>query len=125
MTDLEKSRLIAAIAARLKIRLDENDPAFVLVELNRLVLDQTVRDALRRVREFGPIRPPPRGEEFAREFAALVAQGVVARLPKPEKPVRPGPNLLAWTAALGSILAVTLLELTVYYQLGSLACGLK
>ena len=57
MNDLDKSRLIATIAARLKIRLDEDDPAFVLVELNRLVLDQTVRDAMRRVRELGPIRP--------------------------------------------------------------------
>ena len=125
MTDLEKSRLIAAIAARLKIRLDENDPAFVLVELNRLVLDQTVRDALRRVRELGPIRPKPRGEEFAREFAALVAQGVVEKLPKTDTPARTWPKVLTWTAALGSMVAVTLLALTIGYQLGSLACGFK
>ena len=125
MTDLDKSRLIAAIAARLKIRLDEDDPAFVLVELNRLVLDQTVRDALQRVRQLGAVRPQPRGEEFAREFADLVAQSVVAKLPKPEAPARKAPKALAWTAALGSVLAVFLLALTVCYQLGTLACGLK
>ena len=126
MNDLDKSRLIATIAARLKIRLDEDDPAFVLVELNRLVLDQTVRDALQRVRELWPLRAQPsRSEEFATEFAALVAQNVVAKLPKAEPPARSGPNLFAWAATLGSVLAVTLFAMAVGYQLGSVTCGIK
>lgn len=50
MSNIDKSRLIAAVAARLKIRLDKNDPAFVLVELNPPVLNQTVRDLIEKVR---------------------------------------------------------------------------
>ena len=120
MTDLEKSQLIAAIAARLKIRLDENDPAFVLVELNRLVLDETVRDALQRLRELGPIRPRPRGEEFAKEFADLVAQSVVAKFSRP-----PGTPVWVWAAALVCAFTVTLFALAAGYELGGMTCALK
>ena len=126
MNDLDKSRLIATIAARLKIRLDEDDPAFVLVELNRLVLDQTVRDAMRRVRELGPVRRQPKSEEVAKEFAALVAQSLNAKLPKPPTPPGTGPNVLTWSTALACMLLVTLLAMAVGYELGgSMSCGLK
>ena len=120
MTDLEKSRLIAAIAARLKIRLDEDDPAFVLVELNRLVLDQTVRDALQRVRDLGPIRSPSNGEELAKEFAAFVAQSVVTKLSRP-----PGTQVWVWAAALVCAFTVTLFALAAGYELGGMTCALK
>jgi hypothetical protein len=49
MSDDGRTRLIGAIAARLKIRLDEDDPAFVQVELTRLVLDQILGDAITRI----------------------------------------------------------------------------
>jgi hypothetical protein len=42
---VDKRKMIGAIAERLGIRLDENDPAFVLVELNRLALEEAGRDA--------------------------------------------------------------------------------
>ena len=51
MTDIKTSQLVDAIYAKLKIRLGENDPAFVLVELNRLILTQAIREALNIVRE--------------------------------------------------------------------------
>jgi capsular polysaccharide biosynthesis protein len=51
MTDIKTSQLIDAIYAKLKIRLGENDPAFVLVELNRLILTQAIREALNIVKE--------------------------------------------------------------------------
>jgi len=53
MTEADQIRLIAAVATRLRIRLDADDPAFVLVELNRLILDQTVRDVVERVQQVG------------------------------------------------------------------------
>lgn len=43
---MDKGKMIAAVVERLKIRLDEDDPAFVLVELNRLALEETVAQLL-------------------------------------------------------------------------------
>ena len=37
---MNQRQLIAAVTEKLNIKLDENDPAFVLVELNRLALDE-------------------------------------------------------------------------------------
>jgi len=59
MSDPDRSHLIAAVAARLKIRLDEDDPAFVIIELNRLILGEIVKDALHALCERVPA---PNGE---------------------------------------------------------------
>ncbi|MCX8016898.1 MAG: hypothetical protein N2690_03185 [Rhodocyclaceae bacterium] len=40
---MDKGKMIAAIVERMKVRLDEDDPAFVLVELNRLALEATAK----------------------------------------------------------------------------------
>jgi len=126
MTEAEKTRLIASIAARLKVRLDEDDPAFVLVELNRLVLEQTVRDALQRVRELGPV--PQRGvsDQAKSDFAALVAQSVVAKLADAEKRNRGLAigSAYAWTTALAYTLSLMLFALTLGYLLGIAHFGL-
>jgi hypothetical protein len=37
---MNQRQMIAAVTEKLNIKLDENDPAFVLVELNRLALDE-------------------------------------------------------------------------------------
>jgi hypothetical protein len=79
MTAEEKSRLIAAIAVSLKIRLDEDDPAFVVVELNRLILEQTIRSAIRQIQG---VRPSPQAKceaPAAAEIARLVAGELGAR----------------------------------------------
>ena len=120
MIDADKTRLIAAVAARLKIRLDENDPAFVIVELNRLVLEQTVRDALQRVREFGPALQRRPGDQATADFAALVAQRVVAKLAEAEKRTS-GPateSAYVRTAALACTLVLMLFAATLGYLLG-------
>ena len=46
---MDKGKMIAAIVERLKVRLDEDDPAFVLVELNRLALEQTARTVVEQL----------------------------------------------------------------------------
>ena len=38
---MDRARMVALVTERLKVRLDEDDPAFVLVELNRLALEET------------------------------------------------------------------------------------
>jgi len=50
MVDDNRARLIAAIASRMKILIDEDDPAFVIVELNRLMMDQAIRDLIQTLR---------------------------------------------------------------------------
>lgn len=40
---MNRRQMIAAVTEKLNIKLDENDPAFVLVELNRLALDEAGR----------------------------------------------------------------------------------
>jgi hypothetical protein len=42
--------LIGEVAARNQIRLEEDDPAFALVTLNQLVLEQTVAELVQQVR---------------------------------------------------------------------------
>lgn len=39
---MDKAQLIAAIVAKHKVRLDEDDPAFLLVDLNQMALEATV-----------------------------------------------------------------------------------
>lgn len=41
---MDKAKLIAAIVERHKVRLDEDDPAFILVDLNQIVLNEAVKD---------------------------------------------------------------------------------
>jgi hypothetical protein len=48
---MEKRRLIAALVERTGIRLDEDDPAFVLVELNSLMLENSAGDAAKKIEE--------------------------------------------------------------------------
>ena len=59
--------MVAAIVERLKVRLDEDDPAFVLVELNKLALEETAQ-AL--VDQLEPI--PTRIEQAAQALLAQV-----------------------------------------------------
>ncbi len=59
--------MIAAVIERLKVRLDEDDPAFILVELNKLALEETAK-AL--VNELAPI--PGKIEDAARSLLAQV-----------------------------------------------------
>ena len=49
--------MIAAIVERLKVRLDEDDPAFILVELNKLApRPRTARLKRLRKQRFGSMR---------------------------------------------------------------------
>ena len=51
---MERREMIAEITRRFDIKLDENDPAFVLVELNRLAMNEAghhVLDQLERIPE--------------------------------------------------------------------------
>jgi len=80
---------------------------------------------MRRVRELEPIRRQSKSEEVAKEFAALVAQSVVAKFPKPELSARTGPKRLTRGAALPWMLVVTLFAMAARYQLGSMTCGLN
>jgi|SRR5450631_1571805 hypothetical protein len=79
MNDIDKSRLIGEIATRLKVRLDENDPAFLLVELNRMILDQVVRDVVVRVRELESrlINWPALDARVARQLATALADHLI------------------------------------------------
>lgn len=58
LNDETLSRLIGAVAARLKIRLDEADPAFVIVEINRLILAQVLRDAFLQLQKINSTQVP-------------------------------------------------------------------
>ncbi len=58
--------MIAAIVERHKVRLDEDDPAFVLVELNRLALEDTAKALV------GQLEPLP--EKIEQAAKALLAQ---------------------------------------------------
>lgn len=49
MDDVQQ--LIGEVARRYKIRVEPDDPAFVLVTLNQLVLEETSRELEERVRE--------------------------------------------------------------------------
>jgi len=53
---VDKGKMIAAIVERLKIRLDEDDPAFILVELNKLALEESVKNL---VEQFGGLEALP------------------------------------------------------------------
>jgi len=64
---VDKGKMVAAIVERLKVRLDEDDPAFVLVELNKLALEETAQ-AL--VDQLEPI--PTRIEQAAQALLAQV-----------------------------------------------------
>ena len=135
MTEIDKSRLIAAVAARLKIRLDENDPAFVLVELNRLILDQTVRDVLEKVRDIesrlttSPGRDPQAAEKFAALIADRLAKDVSPKATAPpgaqrkEAAVHTAPNFTsaaasAWAVALACALFLAPGAFWIGYRLG-------
>jgi hypothetical protein len=111
MNDIDKSQLIAAVATRLKVRLDENDPAFLLVELNRMILDQAVRDVLeesrRHISRIAREAPDP---AWAEHFARLVAKHLAAtpgpaQGPAPPAPVWPTIFALAVTAFASGCLA--------------------
>src|SRR5438034_1188503 len=47
---LDVKRLVSEVAARNGIRIDEDDPAFCLVTLNQLVLEETVTKAAEEIR---------------------------------------------------------------------------
>ena len=59
--------MVAAIVERLKVRLDEDDPAFVLVELNKLALEETAQALVDKLE---PI--PTRIEQAAQALLAQV-----------------------------------------------------
>lgn len=46
---LDRGKLVAAVVERLNVRLDQDDPAFVLVELNRLALAETAQAAVKEI----------------------------------------------------------------------------
>ncbi len=79
MSQIDKTQLIAAIAARLKVRLDERDPAFILVELNRLVLEEAVACALK---EAAPLadRITAAGNNMALNIARDAARSIDAEV---------------------------------------------
>lgn len=43
---MDKQKLIAEIVHRFDIKLDHDDPAFILVELNRLVLEDSAQKVI-------------------------------------------------------------------------------
>jgi hypothetical protein len=49
MAAFNTKRLVGEIASRYGIRLDENDPAFAIVRLNQLALEETSRDLIERM----------------------------------------------------------------------------
>ena len=49
MAALNTKRLVGEIASRYGIRLDENDPAFAIVRLNQLALEETSQDLIERM----------------------------------------------------------------------------
>jgi len=48
---MDRSKLIAALVERLEVKIDQDDPAFVLVELNALVFEELVQPLLDRLDE--------------------------------------------------------------------------
>jgi len=50
MGALNTKRLVGEIASQYGIRLDENDPAFAIVRLNQLAIEETSRDLIERMR---------------------------------------------------------------------------
>ena len=122
MNEADKSRLITAIFARLKIRLGENDPAFVLVELNSLILEQTIRTSLQRIAELEARLSRQADPAIAAEEIATLVVERLAKVPTPNQAVaKPRPRLsaFAWIAAFTSAVAVALVALTVSFELGA------
>jgi hypothetical protein len=59
MNEAEKDYVIAALAVRAKVRIDKNDPAFILVELNHIVLELFMAKAVQKLKEIVPPVEPP------------------------------------------------------------------
>jgi hypothetical protein len=72
MNEAEKDYVIAALAVRAKVRIDKNDPAFILVELSRIVLEQFMKDAVQNLKELvPPVKRPARRWERLLESSQL------------------------------------------------------
>lgn len=50
---LDRKRMVAEVAAKLQIRLDEDDPAFVLVELNKFALEEGAASLVSQIAPLG------------------------------------------------------------------------
>jgi len=135
MADVDRARLIAAIATRLQIRLDEDDPAFVIVELNRLILDQAVRDVLGSVRDTrGAITTPPCPDyRWVEAIASMVTERVTINLASKldalygsqrkvevarKTPTVTGATISVWAIALVSVLTVVVGALWIADRVG-------
>lgn len=46
MAALDKKRLVGEVASRFGVRLDESDPAFVIVQLNQLALEESTQELI-------------------------------------------------------------------------------
>ena len=78
--------MVALVAERLKVRIDEDDPAFVLVELNRLALEETARAVVDQLQAL-----PDRIDDAARRLIfqvdATVARRTAEAMAEITKPV--------------------------------------
>jgi hypothetical protein len=50
MVHIDRKRLVAEMASRYGIRMDDNDPALAIVSLNQLALEETVRSVCEQLR---------------------------------------------------------------------------
>jgi len=73
---MDKSRLSVVVYKRTGFPLDEEDPAFALVELNRLVLEEFVDGAARRLAERLETFPEQIRSSGAAVAAEVAAQGM-------------------------------------------------
>lgn len=80
MAILDKKRLVGEVASRFGIRLDETDPAFVVVQLTQIALEESAQELIERVaverREFEAVVHKVQnraGRYLAQEFKAAAA----------------------------------------------------
>jgi hypothetical protein len=78
---MDHDRMIAAIVKQYAVRLDRDDPTFLVVELNRLALEESIAPVLssidampRRVEKLGLIMAKTLVSAFAAQHAAQLAK---------------------------------------------------
>lgn len=126
MVDDYRARMTAAVAARLNILLDEDDPAFVIVELNRLMLEQAIRELLQaframetRLANFPPPAPPV-GAAFAEDIAKSISASVLAdlraRTLTQQRAASPSRPKLSWQERLSNLALATALAAALIFS---------
>ena len=53
---MNKAKMVATIVERFEVRLDQDDPAFVLVELNKLALEETAQALVDQIEPISILR---------------------------------------------------------------------